>query len=343
MTNSHGTSPSWIVVVPLLGMMLAAAIASPAQTFRTLVSFDGTDGFSPESALIQTTDGSLYGTAFYGGDNRCESDGARVNCGTIFKITPGGTLTTIYNFCSQSDCTDGEYPEGLIQAADGNFYGTTFLGGTRGGYGTIFRITPAGTLTTLHSFGGYPQSSNPTTLVEGTDGNFYGTTAYGGSGTMLCGGFGYGCGTIFKITPSGALTNLHNFDLTDGSHPFAPMVQTIDGDFYGTASEGGANQRGTVFKITSSGALTTLYNFCSESECADGEYPNGLILARDGNFYGTTLDDGANDLGTIFRITPTGTLTTLYSFCSQPNCTDGLEPAAGLVQASDGSFYGTTA
>lgn len=344
MINTQGNRRWVAVTVTAILMMLAAAIAAPAQTFKTLVSFGGTDGFGPQAALVQATNGNLYGTTAYGGANRsCASNGSLVGCGTIFEITPSGKLTTLYSFCSQSGCADGQFPfGGLVQAPDGNFYGTTWGSGDRG-YGTVFKITPGGTLTTLYSFAGYPtDGANPTALVQASDGNFYGTTVYGGPNIMLCGESGYGCGTVFKITPSGALTTLHNFDLTDGSHPYAQLVQATDGDLYGTASEGGSNQRGTVFKITLSGTLTTLYNFCSQSGCTDGEYPNGLIQATDGDFYGTTFGDGANGLGTIFKITPSGTLTTLYSFCSRMNCTDGDQPVAGLVQATDGNFYGTT-
>src|SRR5271168_3029171 len=142
-------------------------------------------------------------------------------------------------------------------------------------------------------------------------------------------------------------TTLHSFDNTDGAFILAGLIQATDGNFYGTAYEGGANCApdgcGTIFKITSGGALTTLYNFCSQSGCSDGYYPEaGLIQASNGDFYGTTTFGGAGGVGTVFKITPGGTLTTLHSFCSQSNCTDGEYPEAGLIQATNGNFYGTT-
>jgi uncharacterized repeat protein (TIGR03803 family) len=362
-------------ITALMGMMLAAAIAAPAQTFTVVHSFDSGDGADPEAAPVQATDGNLYGTTQYGGANKL---------GTVFKITPSGVLTTLHT----SDSTDGAHPEAaLVQATDGNFYGTTVAGGANGD-GTVFKITPSGTLTTLHSFDGTDGDHLVAGLVQATDGDLYGTTTYGGANYSCTDG----CGTVFKITVSGTLTTLHSFDSTDGSYPDAALVQGTDGSFYGTTShqgsnscfagcgtvfkittqgtlttlhsfdgadgerpgglvqatdgnfygttvEGGAEPYGTVFKITASGDLTTLHSFDS----ADGAQPFGtLVQATDGNFYGTTYEGGANRYGTVFKITPSGTLTTLYNFCAQPGCTDGRDPFAGLVQDTNGSFYGTT-
>jgi uncharacterized repeat protein (TIGR03803 family) len=320
-------------------VLYATAIALPAQTFTTLVSFNNTDGSAPYAGLIQATNGDLYGTTENGG----ASPGGFG--GTVFKITPGGMLTTLYSFCSQSNCTDGEAPfAGLVQATDGNSYGTTQYGGASGG-GTVFKIAPSGTLTTLYSFCGQSGCTDGefpiAGLVQATDGNFYGTTYFGGA---------YGGGTIFNIAPNGTLTTLYSFcsqsGCTDGQNPYAGLVQAIDGNFYGTTQYGGANVAGTIFKITSGSKLTTLYSFCSQSRCTDGANPDGgLIQATNGNFYGTTTGGGtgSGDLGgTVFKITPSGMLTTLYSFCSQSHCTDGAFPVAGLIQATDGNFYGTT-
>jgi len=308
----------------VVALCTTAAIAAQAQTFTTLHSFDGTDGTYADSGLVQATNGNLYGATYLGGAN---------GAGTVFKITTGGKLTTLYNFCSQSGCADGADPyAALIQDTNGNLYGTTEAG-LSSSYGAVFKITPSGKLTTLYNFcsqsgctdGAYPWAG----LVQATNGNFYGATYEGGA---------YDEGAVFKITPSGELTTLHSFDGTDGAYPYAGLIQATNGNLYGTTSYGGANSGGTVFKITPSGTLTTLYSFCSQSGCTDGESPlAGLVQAADGNFYGTTYEGGAYDEGTVFKITPSGKLTTLQSF----NGTDGYYPYAVLIQATDGNFYGT--
>jgi uncharacterized repeat protein (TIGR03803 family) len=306
------------------------AIALPAQTFTTLHSFDFTDGGHPVGGVAQGTDGSLFGTTLDGGNYGTEN--CFGGCGTIFKITTNGTLTTLYIFCSESKCADGQYTySGLTLATNGNFYGVTTIGGA--GYdGTVFRITSSGALTTLHSFDGTDGESPYVEgwLVQATNGDFYGATYEGGTTSTYCPS---GCGTVFKITPSGALTTLHNFDGTDGESPFTGLTQATNGDLYGTTSYGGnticTSGCGTVFKMTLDGA--------------DGEYPfSALIQATDGNLYGTTEEGGAYGGGTVFKITPSGKLTTLYSFCPESGCPDGEFPAAELVQATDGNFYGTT-
>ena len=255
--------------------------------------------------------------------------------------SPAQVLTTLHSF----NGTDGSYPiPGLVQGSDGNFYGTTFEGGTNcnAGCGTIFKITPGGALTVYSSDGANGCGFYPG-LVQATDGNFY------GAGTW-CGA--YGGGTVFKMTPEGTLTTLYSFGSqpNDGGNPTGTLVQAPDGNFYGTTYNGGTNRGcnfgegcGVVFRVTPSGTLTTLYNFCSQTHCADGSNPRaGLVRATDGNFYGTTYAGGANGAGTVFKITPSGTLTTLYSFCSKGGCADGRYPEAALVQATDGNFYGTT-
>ncbi len=238
---------------------------------------------------------------------------------------------------------------GLVQAMNGDLYGTTSEGGVAWDGGTIFKITPGGTLTTLHSFcsqSGCTERAPRAALVQATNGDLYGTTA-GNPRDCATKMPPTKCGAVFKITPSGTLTTLYRFcsqtNCPDGAAPRAALVQAINGDFYGTTSEGGANGNGgTVFKITPAGTLTTLYSFCSLSNCADGGGPRaGLAHATDGDFYGTTYTGWAGNGGTVFKITPGGTLTTLYSFCTQSDCTDGFG-AWGLVQATSGDFYGTT-
>jgi uncharacterized repeat protein (TIGR03803 family) len=244
------------------------------------------------------------------------------------------TLTTLCSF-SGTNGVGANPVAALVQGSDGNFYGTTSGGGANG-YGTVFKITPGGTLTTLCSFtnesganlGQYPIGG----LVQGSDGNFYGTTEYGGLPSEK--NLGYSAGTVFRITPSGTLTSLFLFiGDTNGQFPETGLVRASDGNFYGTAEGGGANDCGTVFKITSGGTLTTLCSF----NMANGEFPMApLVQGADGNFYSTTAADGQYDGGTVFQMTPGGTLTTLYSFPWSAN------PQAGLVKGTDGNFYGTT-
>ncbi len=203
----------------------------------------------------------------------------------------------------------------------------------------------AQTLTTLASFNVYNGSSSSIGLVQASDGNFYGTISAGGTRQS---------GTVFRITLGGILTTLYNFTgNADGGIPRAGLIQASDGNLYGTTSSGGTGVGGggTGCRVTRGGPRTTLYSFCSQVSqtiCTDGASPlGGLVQASDGNLYGTTSGGGTGNsyafsTGTVFRITPGGTLTTLYSFCSQTSCADGAEPVSGVIQASDGNLYGTT-
>ncbi len=212
---------------------------------------------------------------------------------------------------------------GLIQGNDGDFYGTTYDGGS-GHYGTVFKMTAAGTLTNLVNFTSTNGSRPFGGLIQGGDGDFYGTTSNGGSG---------GYGTVFKVTAAGTFTTLVNFTSSNGSNPEATLIQGSDGNFYGTTANGGSDNNGTAFKMTAGGALTTLVNFNS----TNGNQPNtGLIQGSDGNFYGTTTSGGSINHGTAFKMTADGVLTTLVNFNSSSH------PYAGLIQGSDGDFYGTT-
>lgn len=331
----------------LLLVCATTAIASPAQTFTNLLSFDGTDGALPYAGLIQGTDGNFYGTTYNGG---------AYGYGTVFKITAAGKLSTLYSFCPGEICTDGQYPRaGLVQATNGNFYGTTLYGGPNGD-GNIFEITPSGKLTSIYLFcpevSVCPDGSAPYAgLVQASNGSLYGATAAGGIGNCAQGG----CGTIFKITLSGALTTLYSFCrvvdtqgyCADGSTPFSGPVQAANGNFYGTTELGGAYNQGTFFEMTPSGKLTTLYSFCSRVDgsayCTDGNNPLAAPLqASNSNFYGTTLFGGPSNSGTVYEITPHGELTTLDTFCSSLACAD-TSPTASLIQATDGNLYGATA
>lgn len=313
----------WKNVLVTLCLMAATSLASKAQTFETLLIFDNSDGATPvDTPLVQGTDGNLYGTTLGGGANES---------GTVFRLK-AGKVTTLYNFCAQPNCTDGALPYGgLVLGRDGNFYGTTSQGGTDGD-GTVFKITPSGTWTQLHSFNGQDGSGPAAPMILAADGNFYGITMNGGDNGNS--------GTVFKITHGGILTTMHSFCCGDGSFFNGPLVQGNDRNFYGTSELGGTNGQGNIFKITSNGSVSTLYSFSG----SDGSSPaGGLVQASDGNFYGTTYEGGANggcpnNCGTVFKITPSGSLTTLHSFDS----TGGNLPIAGVIQATDGNFYGTT-
>lgn len=342
--------------IGILCLIWTAAIAMRGQTLPTLTTlhaFTGApDGVAPEAGLIQATDGNFYGTTDAGGISQGCTQAPNEGCGTVFKMTPGGTVTILHSFCEQggNECPDGYFPKSpLIQATDGNFYGLTENGGAHAA-GTLFKITPEGTLTTIYAFcsqascadGGYDGFEGPG-LVQGADGNFYGTAPYGGSHLH---------GTIFRITPSGTLTVLYNFcsagfGCPDGYYPHAGLILASDGNFYGTTTNGGnlpPENGGTVFKITPGGTFTTLYKFCSQGgeACTDGNAPDAPVFqGNDGNFYGTTLFGGAHAGGVIFKVTPTGAQTTLYSFCAQSRCADGYSPFGSLLQSSDGNLYGT--
>ena len=359
-----------------------------AGTISTLHHFAGFDGSNP--AVIQATDGSLYGTTSGGGAfNRgtvfrmnaagglttlhhfSEEDGSPteliqgsagtiygVTVSSVFQLNPGGGVTTLHRFGSFG------YPTALIQAADGSLYGTTLQGGP---FGTVFRLDPSGTLTTLHAFSG--TDGRPVDLIQGNDGDFYGVTASNGtifridaagtlttlyrfppfvySSVLIQGSDGsfYGVaippacscssvtGYIFRFDPDGMLTTLHTFSGTDG-RPWLLLVAS-DGTLYGSTFFSSAG--GTLFKLDALGTSTTLHNF---SRGEGGASPVAHVTeGNDGRLYGTTSAGGSSDLGTVFTIEPTGMVRILHSFTGAIG--DGSRPRAGLLQASDGLFYGT--
>ncbi len=332
---------------------------TPSGTATTLYSFtEEKDGLFPIAPLVQGTDGNFYGTS----EGASEGEGGPPeNYGAVYKLSPSGTFTLLHYFCSTDFCADGYYPSSaLVQGTDGSFYGTTTGGGLADG--VVFKVTSSGTFSVVYTFCSLANCADgglSSGLVQGIDGNFYGTTEIGGA---------TGAGSVYKLTPAGELTTLYSFcpqgksPCPDGSVPSAALVQGSDGNFYGTTATGGTGSGcpqaatvgcGTLFKMTPAGALTTLYNFCSQggSNCTDGFDPIAALTAgSDGNFYGATFSGvnpsycNGDGCGTLFRITPSGTLTTIYSFCSSGGsaCTDGQQPYAGVIQSDTGVFYGTT-
>lgn len=316
----------WIITL----FSVAAAGVAQAQTFTRLTKFNGVDGAWPTyGSLIQGMDGDFYGTTSFGGVNAA---------GNVFKITPNGKVTTVYSFCPQTGCADGSVPyAGMVQATDGTFYGTTYEGGAFDD-GTVFKLTPKGQLTTLHTFCSEPNCADGVQpnagLVQDSNGNFFGVTSLTSGATTIY-------GIVFEITAAGQFSKIYTFcsrtNCTDGSLAKG-LTLAGNGRLYGTTPDGGADNVGTVFAMTREGKLTTLHSFNK----SDGEFPNALIQAADGNFYGTTLYGGANGSGVVFKITPAGQFTLLYSFCSLANCADGVGAYAPLIQGTDGNFYGTT-
>lgn len=273
-------------------------------TLTVLYNFDGTNGAFPLSGLTLGTDGNLYGTTIQGGSS---------NLGVVFKITPAGNLTVLYNFSGSSDGATPYAPP--IQGADGNWYGTAFAGGS-GNFGTIYKITSSG-FSPLYQFDG-PHGANPNApLLLGVDGNLWGTTTLGGNGH----------GTIFKITPAGTLTTLHKFD--HGDTPY--LVQASDGNFYGTILHTNVGD-GSIYMMSPSGAYSTLHNFSG----ADGIGPNGLMQATDGNLYGVTVQGGTANLGTVWRMSLTGTFASVFSFTNA----SGSLPSVLPFQQTKGILYG---
>jgi uncharacterized repeat protein (TIGR03803 family) len=309
---------SWTRLAPA-GALLLALASTPvhAQTYQDLYDFNcNTGGCNPfdSGQLTQGPDGNLYGTTT--GDN---SSGF----GTIFMVTPAGVYADLVQF----NGTNGARPlGGLTLASDGNYYGTAQSGGK--GYGTVFRFTPPSTIKVLHTFNFTDGDSPEAPPVEAKDGNLYGVTY---------------SGKTYRIKlPAGTFKELPH---TTPGFTFDPLILASDGNLYGTTFNGGpgGSGPGTIFRMTTVGAITTMHNFTGTG--GDGSFPDSpLVQAPDGNFYGTTHDGGANNSGEVFKMTLSGTVTTLHSFDAysgsfQTN-NDGGGPVAGLLAASDGYLYG---
>ncbi len=331
--NLYTTAPA----TPIGGLCSfcgAAFNVSPSGTATVVYYFNDTagSGYTPYGGLVLGTDGDFYGTTRAGGT---------LNEGTLFKLASGAP-TSLYNFgtCAYP-CKDGTYPKAPpVQGTDGNFYGTTPYTNDGTNSGVVYKLTSAGKFTTIHAFDSSTGYNPNAPLIQGSDGNYYGTTTLGGktvSPTCIVAFASATCGTVFKITPGGTVTFIYEFAKTDGAGPIGPVIQGSDGNFYGTTSEGGTNGLGVVFKLTSSGVLTVLHDFNG----TDGKTPDaGLVQANDGNFYGVASAGGTLGYGTIFKVTSTSdhTFSVVYNFDS----THGATPEVALVQNTNGILYGVT-
>jgi uncharacterized repeat protein (TIGR03803 family) len=254
---------------------------TPQGVVTTIHALGGLDGAYPRAGLIQATDGNLYGTAIEGGSQSGPC------AGTFFGISLSGTFKLLYDFTESAGCG----PSPILQATDGNFYGTTWGGGTYG-VGTVFKVTRTGVYTTLYNFNSAKNgpSSPEGNLVQASNGNFYGVTTYGGPNYA---------GGIFECTATGELKNLYAFSSAAGFDNDVPqLIQATDGNLYGTATSGGTEGSGAIFKMTLAGAYSTIYSFSSP----DGANPTGLFQNTDGNLYGTTFQGGTDNNGVLFSL-----------------------------------------
>jgi uncharacterized repeat protein (TIGR03803 family) len=313
--------------IALAALLVLVSLLAPGRCLAapiTVHAFNGTDGKTPYAGLILGTDGNFYGTTSVGGT------GVTNPAGTVFKMTADGTVTTLLTFDFQ--VTGDEPHAGVVRDGDGKLYGTTRGSGAYNG--SVFRV--GGGFQDLHAFSGtfgggdgaHPEAG----VVIGPDGKLWGTTSHGGAP---------GVGTVFRVGTDGAgYAVVHSFtgfaaDKTDGT-PLGGLVNGGDGNLYGTTS-GGGTTKGTVFRITTAGVVTTIHRFVG----TDGSWPSGdLFRASDGKLYGTTQTGGAHNAGTIYRIATDGTFTSLHSFDTAAG--DGSQPEGGVIEASDGNFYGTT-
>jgi uncharacterized repeat protein (TIGR03803 family) len=345
----------------LYGATFGGGAAGGGTIFTTAGVYDdqlysfslGSSGFNPFAGLILASDGNFYGTTEADGNYNSLGEDCTNNpgyCGSVFRITPSGQFTVLHDFGATEGSTDGYGPEaGLIQGSDGNLYGASQIIVSPFGYYTnIFKISLDGTFSNFAQIDAgldYSSGYGSMSLLQASDGNFYIPASYGTSPN----------GAIYKITPTGAVSILYTF--TGGSNGVGPagsLIEGSDGGLYGVTDTGGTADTGTVFKVTLDGQQTVLSSFCdnTQSSCNEGYDPTGLLLASDGNFYGTTIGggldsdcyDGSSGLdnggcGGVFEVTPVGTLTSLYNFTGTG---DGSIPSSGLIQGQNGNFYGVT-
>jgi uncharacterized repeat protein (TIGR03803 family) len=330
MSTSIGRAARLALLHAIVGALSAPVFAGePAAASYSLVhAFDLAQGSLPRG-LVQASDGNVYGVTSSGGKYY---DGGEFGGGTLYRITPAGDFTVLHDFGGPGS-RDGIEPQGApMQASDGNLYGVADRGGAYHS-GIIYRITPDGVYTIVHSFGRMQDCANPLAgLVQAPDGNLYGTTLYGGA-------MGIGC--VYRFSLDGSEAVIHSFAWHDAHFTQVPLIVGQDGLLYGTSEYGGHSAHkgeGTIFRLSTAGAnYEVIHTFWGP----DGGYPHGpLIQASDGNFYGTTTEGGAYDGGTVFQLTPDGLLTTLHSFPAYQG--DGRWPYSGLLDGGDGFLYGNT-
>lgn len=302
---------------------------SPASKETVLHAFVGgpSDGANPAGGVVRDAKGNVYGATIYGHEP--------AGYGTVFELSKTDEETILHAFSGGS--SDGALPAGgLLRDKDGNLYGTTYEAGVPDN-GTLYEVSADGNETTLHAFGGYPSDgANPTEagVLKDKNGNLYGVTYFGGSGSACPGG----CGAVYKLSKSGRYAVLHSFagGTTDGCYPYGTPVIDNEGNLYGTAVSCGASKAGIVWKISQKGVETVLHNFTAGS--SDGGYPEaGVIMDSEGNLYGVTTGGGTADTGVLYELDTNGVLTLLHSFVGS----DGEYPAAVVLREADGTFYGT--
>lgn len=285
----------------------------------TLHNFDGTDGMYPYGGLILGADGNFYGTTFYGGAN---------NLGTLFRVTPSGVLTVLHAF--GGGVSDGTLPMSTPTLAnDGNYYGVAEVGDNTHD-GMMYKYSPSSGYTIVATLGNnIPGSGLFAPLIQGIDGNFYSTSYDGGVN---------GSGTVYSLSPTGAVNVIYNFDTLHGGWGYAPVVQDSQGNLFGTEAQGGTDDGGVIFGTTTSGNFKSLYNFINY--CPGQAYgcvpAGGLVFGNDSNLYGSTYRGGPNNDGVFFKITRAGAYTQLATL----NGANGAGLVGTPIQHTSGTIYG---
>jgi uncharacterized repeat protein (TIGR03803 family) len=292
----------------------------PGWSYTVIYNFAGrpNDGDGPGAEVTLDSAGNIYGTTEEGG-----SYGTGNGLGTLFKVATDGTESLLHAF---GGAGDGKAPNGaMVLEPNGDLIGTTSEGGF--GNGTIWKLAADGTYTVLHSFFATEAKVVRGKLIQGRNGNFYGTSLFGGA---------RGYGTVFKFNTKGTVTVLHTFDGSDGDGAQQGVISDKAGNLYGVTAYGGVHDEGTVYKIAKDGTFSTLYNFTGGSD--GGFLYSGLAIDKDGSLYGSTYLGGTASAGTVFKLAPGGTLTTLYNFTGGA---DGANPVGDMLLMGD-KLYSTT-